>query len=158
MAKRTLPLWALRAAVAATGLLAAGAAVSAGEALAHQSGCHASHTCPSDRHTYVWHDTSGRAWDCAKRSSDAYDETRDTTRIVYDDRIWLCRAAGAGATSGRERSWFSQVFVQVVVGVISAAVLALLAWTVRPFRARLELIIRLAVRRALRPPARRGRS
>ena len=149
MAKRTLALWALRAAVAATGLLAAGAAVSAGEALAHQSGCHASHTCPSDRHSYVWRDTSGSAWDCAKRSSDAYDETRDTTRIVYDGRTWFCRAAGAGATSGRERSWFSRHRDELLVGLLVAVggtvIVGTLKWLGRPLRKRLLRILELAV-------------
>jgi len=71
-------------------------------ALAHQSGCHAAHSCPSDHHTYVWYDGSGRGWSCAEPGAAEYDPARDKTRIVYQGRTYFCRRAGSsGAPSPR---------------------------------------------------------
>ena len=64
-------------------------------ALAHQSGCHAAHSCPSDHHTYVWYDSSGHGWSCAEPGAAEYDPARDTTRVVYQGRTYFCRRAGS---------------------------------------------------------------
>lgn len=37
---------------------------------AHQSGCHAAYSCPSDRHTYVWVDPqTGERLDCVSATN-----------------------------------------------------------------------------------------
>ncbi len=77
----------LLAAVAALAWLAAA------PASAHRSGCHSAHSCPSDHHTYVWYDSSGRGWDCAEPGASEYDPSRDTTTIVYQGLTYYCRAA-----------------------------------------------------------------
>jgi len=39
--------------------------LAASPASAHQSGCHAAYSCPSDRHTYVWYSPqSQQSLDC----------------------------------------------------------------------------------------------
>lgn len=62
---------------------------------AHSSGCHTQHSCPSDHHTYVWYDSSGQGWDCAKPGAPEYDPTYDTTTITYGGYTYYCRAAGS---------------------------------------------------------------
>ena len=87
-------------------LLVAGAAGLAAVSLAatvHRSGCHSAHTCPSDHHSYVWHDGSGRGWDCARPGADEV-VANDTVRITYDRLPYLCHTVGsasAGATGSR---------------------------------------------------------
>jgi len=67
-------------------------------ALAHRSGCHIAHSCPSDHHTYVWFDSSGRGWSCAEPGASEYDPARDKTRIVYQGRTYFCRLAGSSGS------------------------------------------------------------
>jgi hypothetical protein len=74
--------------------LGAFAAFAATGAFAHQSGCHAAHSCPSDHHTYVWFDASGQGWDCAAPGAPEYDPALDTTPISQGGLAWYCRAAG----------------------------------------------------------------
>jgi hypothetical protein len=69
-------------------------------ASAHESPCHAAHTCPSDHHTYVWVDpSSGLAWDCVEPGAPEYDPSLDTATIVYQGLTYYCRAAGPIATT-----------------------------------------------------------
>ncbi len=69
-------------------------------AVAHISGCHSAHTCPSDHHSYVWTDTgTGLSWDCAAPTADEYDPALDTTTIVYDGITYMCRSAGGTTTT-----------------------------------------------------------
>jgi hypothetical protein len=65
-----------------------------GSANAHSSGCHSAHTCPSDHHSYVWYDTSGAGWDCAKPDAAEYNPASDTTPISNDGYTYYCRNAG----------------------------------------------------------------
>jgi hypothetical protein len=67
-------------------------------ALAHRSGCHVAHSCPSDHHTYVWYDSSGRGWSCAEPGASEYDPARDKTKIVYQGRTYYCRRAGSSGS------------------------------------------------------------
>jgi hypothetical protein len=76
-----------------------GASLLAGGALAHQSGCHSQHSCPSDHHTYVWYDGNGQGWSCAEPGAPEYDPSLDTTTIVYAGLTYYCRAAGSAAPS-----------------------------------------------------------
>ena len=63
-------------------------------ASAHNDGCHSHHTCPSDHHTYIWFDSSGQGWDCAK--PDASERTTaDTTLITYAGLPYYCHTAGS---------------------------------------------------------------
>lgn len=79
-------------ALGAAGLLAA--LTLTGTAVAHNDGCHSKHTCPSDHHTYVWFDSSGQGWDCAK--PDASERTAaDTTLITYAGLPYYCHLAGS---------------------------------------------------------------
>jgi hypothetical protein len=75
--------------------LGLGASLLASGALAHQSGCHSQHSCPSDHHTYVWYDGNGQGWSCAKPGAPEYDPALDTTTIVYAGLTYYCRAAGS---------------------------------------------------------------
>lgn len=61
---------------------------------AHSSGCHASHSCPSDHHTYVWFDANGTGWSCARLGGDGYNPALDTTVISYGGYTYYCRPAG----------------------------------------------------------------
>jgi hypothetical protein len=79
--------------------LGVGAALLASGALAHQSGCHSQHTCPSDHHTYVWYDSNGQGWDCAEPGASEYDPSRDTTTIVYAGLTYYCRPYGSPTTT-----------------------------------------------------------
>jgi hypothetical protein len=56
----------------------------AGDALAHESECHAQQTCPSDDGGYAWTDSGGRAWVCALSGRG------DGTVIVYDQQRYVC--------------------------------------------------------------------
>jgi hypothetical protein len=56
----------------------------AGDALAHESECHAQQTCPSDDGGYAWTDSGGRAWVCALSGRS------DGTVIVYDQQRYVC--------------------------------------------------------------------
>ena len=69
-----------------------------GSAAAHRSGCHGAHSCPSDHHTYVWHDANGKGWDCAEAGASEV-SAADTTPIRYDNRAYLCRQAGGASPS-----------------------------------------------------------
>ena len=71
-------------------LLAARVAVSAD---AHRSPCHLAHSCPSDHHSYVWFDTAGHGWDCAKVGAPEV-TAADTQRIYYGGLAYQCRQAG----------------------------------------------------------------
>ena len=76
--------------------------LAAAPALAHRSGCHGAHSCPSDHHSYIWYDSSGKAWDCAEPGAREV-SAQDTTRIVYAGLVYLCHAYGSsagGASSG----------------------------------------------------------
>src|SRR4051812_12899877 len=64
-------------------LLVAGSGFAVSAALAHQSGCHSSHSCPSDHHSYVWVDAAGQGWDCAEPGAPEYVPSRDTSTITY---------------------------------------------------------------------------
>jgi PASTA domain-containing protein len=67
---------------------------------AHQNGCHAAHSCPSDHHTYVWTDpNTNLGWDCAKPDAGEYDPSRDTTTIIWYGYTYKCRAAGSTTTT-----------------------------------------------------------
>ena len=71
-------------------------------ASAHRSGCHGAHLCPSDHHSYIWYDGSGKGWDCAEPGASEV-STEDTTRIVYEGLVYLCHAygsSGGGASTG----------------------------------------------------------
>lgn len=63
-------------------------------ALAHTSGCHTQHTCPSDHATYVWTDSSRRDWLCVRPGASEYDSSFSTT-IVYQGLTYHCKAAGS---------------------------------------------------------------
>ena len=78
-------------------------------ASAHQNGCHAAHSCPSDHHTYIWYDANGQGWDCAEPGAAEYKPAIDTTKIIYAGLPYYCRVAGSvphgggvagGATTG----------------------------------------------------------
>ena len=85
-------------------------------ASAHRSGCHGAHSCPSDHHSYLWVDGSGKGWDCAEPGAPEVGAA-DKTRIVYEGLVYLCHAAGSsgggvsagfgggssGGACGRER-------------------------------------------------------
>jgi hypothetical protein len=61
-------------------------ALSAGSpSLAHRSGCHRHHTCPSDHATYRW-----RGLRCVKPSSPKR-TSRFTKRVRYGGRTYYCR-------------------------------------------------------------------
>ena len=82
------------ASLAALGFLVA--SFVAPRASAHESPCHAAHTCPSDHHTYVWSDpSSGLAWDCAEPGATEYDPSLDTATIVYQGLTYYCRTGTA---------------------------------------------------------------
>jgi hypothetical protein len=87
-------VWLFVAIMSAALLGAAG-----GVAISHTNGCHSAHSCPSDHHTYVWYDSSGSGWDCAKPGADEYDPSRDTTTITYGGYTYYCRAAGSAPPS-----------------------------------------------------------
>ena len=71
-------------------LLAAGVAVSG---TAHRSPCHLAHSCPSDHHSYIWFDSAGKGWDCAKVGAPVV-TAADTQRIYYDGLAYQCHGAG----------------------------------------------------------------
>jgi hypothetical protein len=85
-----------RLAVLLTATLAVAAGASAAPATAHQSGCHANYSCPSDHHTYVWVDPStGESWDCAASYAPEYNPVIDTQGF-YDSisgMQWYCHLA-----------------------------------------------------------------
>lgn len=80
--------------VLALALLAAGVALSG---ITHGSPCHASHSCPSDHHSYVWFDPAGQGWDCAKVGAPEV-TAADTQRVYYDGLPYQCRRAGGTQT------------------------------------------------------------
>jgi micrococcal nuclease len=85
---------------AAIGVLSAAAALAIGPfASAHSNPCHSNHACPSDHHSYVWADSAGRSWDCARPGAEEYQPARDTTTIVYDQHTYHCFRVGS--SSGR---------------------------------------------------------
>lgn len=78
-------------------LLTAGLLALAGGASAHSDPCHMRYACPSDHHSYIWMDSSGKAWDCAR--PDAREaSSADTTKFTVDGLPYLCHAAGASPT------------------------------------------------------------
>ncbi len=64
-------------------------------ALAHSSGCHSAHSCPSDHHTYVWLDGSGAGYDCAEPGAPEYNSQTDTITISYAGLTYYCHSVGA---------------------------------------------------------------
>ena len=84
----------LAAVIASTALVVA-SGFGAAEASAHSHGCHSAHSCPSDHHTYIWSDSTGQGWSCARPGSDTYVPSRDTTTIVYDGYTYYCYAYGS---------------------------------------------------------------
>src|SRR3954454_16738056 len=64
-------------------------------ALAHSSGCHSAHSCPSDHHTYIWYDSAGQGWDCAEPGAPEYNATVDPTTITYGGYTYYCHAYGS---------------------------------------------------------------
>jgi hypothetical protein len=66
---------------------------------AHQNGCHAAHSCPSDHHTYIWYDGNGQGWDCAEPAAAEYNPAIDTAKIVYAGLPYYCHAAGSTTTT-----------------------------------------------------------
>jgi hypothetical protein len=79
---------------AATIALVIAGGVNASPAAAHSHPCHTQHTCPSDHHTYVWFDSNGTGWSCARLGGDGYNPALDTTVINYGGRTYYCRSAG----------------------------------------------------------------
>ena len=80
--------------VLALALLAAGVALSG---TTHRSPCHSAHSCPSDHHSYVWFDTAGQGWDCAKVGAPEVTGA-DTQRIYYAGLPYQCHRAGGAQT------------------------------------------------------------
>jgi hypothetical protein len=78
----------------AVALLAAGVALSG---TTHRAPCHSVHSCPSDHHSYVWFDTAGQGWDCAKAGA-AEVTAADTQRIYFGGLAYQCRRAGGTQT------------------------------------------------------------
>ena len=74
---------AVGAAVFATVLI-----LGAGDALAHESECHAQQSCPSDDSGYVWTNSDGKGWICALSGNGI----GDGTVIVYDHQRYVCEA------------------------------------------------------------------
>lgn len=64
-------------------------------AAAHQSGCHAAHSCPSDHHSYVWFDAAGQGHDCAKPGAPEYNASSDTEAITFDGLPYYCHPVGS---------------------------------------------------------------
>ena len=60
----------------------------AGDALAHDSECHAQQSCPSDDGGYVWTDSGGQGWICSLAETGQ----ADGTVIVYDHQRYVCEA------------------------------------------------------------------
>jgi hypothetical protein len=61
--------------------------VTAQEAAAHESDCHAQQTCPSDDGSYVWTDANGQGWICALAGGRG-----DGTVIVFEGQRYACEA------------------------------------------------------------------
>lgn len=70
-------------------------ALTATPAAAHTSGCHTAHSCPSDHHSYVWYDSTGQGWSCARPGSDTYNAAWDTTLITYAGLPYYCHEDGS---------------------------------------------------------------
>jgi len=86
------PLVLAAAVVFAVGVAVLSAAlVQPEDASAHESACHVDQSCPSDDHTYTWHDYEGQGWDCALAGSPAVRPT-DTTPILDGDVEYACQA------------------------------------------------------------------
>lgn len=79
-----LALVLLLAALHATMTLAASAPA---PSMAHRSGCHRHHTCPSDHATYVW-----RGLRCVKPSSPKRNSSF-RRKVRYDGRTYYCKRA-----------------------------------------------------------------
>jgi len=90
--------------LALLGLAAAFAAlIVAPGASAHSSPCHPHHSCPSDHHSYVWIDSGGHSWSCARPGAEEYQPARDRTTIVYDRHTYHCvrvGSSGSGTSTG----------------------------------------------------------
>lgn len=79
----------------ALALAAVAVLCAASTALAHSSGCHSTHSCPSDHHTYVWLDGSGTSYDCAEPGAPEYNPQTDTITISYAGLTYYCHSVGA---------------------------------------------------------------
>jgi len=62
------------------------------QAAAHRSGCHRSHTCPSDHHTYPWHGL----W-CTSYASERLPS--DTKAVTYGGIFYWCHGSGTASSS-----------------------------------------------------------
>lgn len=82
------------AALAAAAVMTVAGSVGTTPAGAHTSGCHTSHSCPSDHHTYVWYDSAGTGWSCARLGGDGYNPAVDTHVVTYGGYTYYCRPAG----------------------------------------------------------------
>lgn len=72
-------------------------------AQAHRSGCHRSHSCPSDHATYRWRQPSTEAMLLCVAS---YADERDSSfreRISYQRRTYWCKPAGVDRRNGYVR-------------------------------------------------------
>ena len=76
-------------AVALAGIAVSGAAA----APRNTDPCHQRHSCPSDHHSYVWVDSAGKGWDCAKPGASEL-VASDTHKVSFDGYPYLCHAAG----------------------------------------------------------------
>ncbi len=99
------------------------------QAFAHQSGCHSHHSCPSDHHSYIWYESSGKGWDCARPGAREVGPA-DTTQISYEGLPYLCHAAG-GTTAGGASTGF---------GGSTGAACGLERWTVKTLQDRPRLL------------------
>ncbi|MBA3366640.1 MAG: transglycosylase family protein [Actinobacteria bacterium] len=84
---------------AACAVLVASASPIGGDALAHPSDCHAQQTCPSEDHSYIWHDSSGQGWDCAIADGPGGPDDVGATRIQYDGYTYACYPAAPPPTT-----------------------------------------------------------
>lgn len=70
------------------------AAVSTGGASAHRNGCHSSHTCPSDHHSYPWHGLY-----CTSYAAERL--VTDTRTLFYKNYRFWCGRRSAGPLGSR---------------------------------------------------------
>ena len=69
--------------------------------------CHVSHTCPSQNHSYVWHDAAGEAWNCGKESLNIdYSHQQGQTTILYSGfgevTTYQCSLTSLGQPPGKD--------------------------------------------------------
>jgi murein DD-endopeptidase MepM/ murein hydrolase activator NlpD len=75
--------------LAAAGVVTA--VLTANDASAHESDCHAQQTCPSDDGGYVWTDQSGQGWICYLPGSGR----AEGTVIIFEGQRYACEAVPA---------------------------------------------------------------